>query len=524
MTAAAVTTIDEMLTHAQPLHATRTALVFGDRRTSYADLDRLASQVASGYAALGLKPGDRVGYLGTNTDFYFEMLFGAARGGQVIVGVNWRLAPPEIEYVLNDAGIRLLVADRDFLPVLDELRARCPSLGTVLIADAAAGESGGYTHWRDSHADTRVAGVARPEDVLVQMYTSGTTGFPKGALLTHASILACITKGPLTGEDWGRWDPEDVSLVAMPLFHVGGTCWGLQALTSGASAVILPRPDVEPIIAAIQAHKITKMFIVPAVLLAILNHPLADKADFSSMREIIYGASPIPLDVLKRALKVIGCAFVQNYGMTESSGTVVYLPPEDHHPDGHPRMASCGKALPGVALAIVDTQGRHLPTGEVGEIILRSDTMMAGYWNKPEETAKALRDGWYYSGDAGYMDADGYLYIHDRVKDMIVSGGENIYPAEVEGALHGHPDVRDVAVIGVPDDRWGEAVKAIVVRRAGADLDESTLIQFARTRIAGYKVPKSVDFVAELPRNPSGKILKKDLREPYWQGRARRVN
>ncbi len=340
-------------------------------------------------------------------------------------------------------------------------------------------------------------------------------------------MLGTIEKGRLTGEAWGIWDADDAALVAMPLFHIGGTGWALHALEAGSAMVILPRPDVAGMVEAIERERITRLFAVPAVLLAICNHleraPESAVPDLTSVTALFYGASPIPLDVLRRSMQAFpNAGFVQCYGATETCGTVVSLSPADHDPAGNDRMRGCGKPCVGNEVKIIDGDGRELPVGEVGEICIRSVSVMTGYHGKPDATAKAVVDGWYHTGDAGYLDADGYLYIHDRVKDMIVSGGENVYPAEVENALHEHPAVADCAVIGVPDEKWGEAVKAIVVKRAEVAPDE--LIAFARARIAGYKVPKSVDFIDALPRNPSGKILKKDLREPWWAGRTRKVN
>jgi acyl-CoA synthetase (AMP-forming)/AMP-acid ligase II len=326
----------------------------------------------------------------------------------------------------------------------------------------------------------------------------------------------------LTGETWGEWCDNDVCLVAMPLFHIGGTGWGLHALEAGATMVILPRPDITGIIAAIADNRVTRMFIVPAVLAAVVHQLESAPADMTSLTALYYGASPIPLDILRRSMLVFpNAGFIQCYGATETSGTVVYLPPHDHDPAGNDRMRGCGKAFPGNEIRIIDSTGAILPPGMVGEVAIRSVSNMTGYHRNPEATAKALHDGWYRTGDAGFLDADGYLTIHDRVKDMIISGGENIYPAEIESALHDHPDVIDCAVIGVPDARWGEAVKAIVVRRG--DVSAEAIIAFARTRIAGYKVPKSVDFVDSLPRNASGKILKKELRAPYWPEGGRQV-
>ncbi len=463
----------------------------------------------------GVGPGDRIGYLGLNSVDYIVLMQACVRVGAVLAPINWRLVAAEVGWILRDAGISLLVADRAFAEVVQPARAEAGVKQLVWSEDFAG--------WLEAAAADERLAEAAPDDVVLQLYTSGTTGFPKGALLTHRSLLGTVEKGSLTGESWSGWDDSDVCLIAMPLFHIGGTGWALHALAAGASGVVLARPDIALMIDAIGRFRVTKMFAVPAVLNMIVQHPktLAG-ADLSSVTEMLYGASPIPLDVLKGAMRAFpNASFIQCYGATETSGTVVYLPPSDHDVAGNERMRGCGKPFPGNDLRIVDAKLNPLPPREVGEIAVRSVSVMQGYHGNPEASAKAIRDGWYLTGDAGWMDEDGYLYIHDRVKDMIVSGAENIYPAEVENALFAHPAVRDAAVIGVPDARWGEAVKAVVVRKAPVEAD--ALIAFCRERIAGFKCPKSVDFVDELPRNPSGKVLKKELRKAYWPQGERMV-
>ncbi|QMW22682.1 long-chain-fatty-acid--CoA ligase [Sandaracinobacteroides saxicola] len=498
----------------------KTAIVFGEARWSYAELHARVLRTVAALRASGIGPGDRVGHLGLNHADYVVLMNACFRVGAVLVAINWRLVAAEIAFVLRDAGVRLLVADSEFAGSIADARGEA-AIGRLVLTDAAD-ETPAFGDWIAGFAADAECHAASVDDVALQLYTSGTTGFPKGALLTHRSLAGTVAKGGLTGESWSEWKPDDVCLVAMPLYHIGGSGWSLHALAAGATAVILPRPDIAAIIDAVETHRVTKMFAVPAVLNMILSHPRGEGADLGSVKALLYGASPIPLDVLKRSMaKFPNASFIQCYGATETSGTVVYLPPADHDVNGTPRMAGCGKPFPGNEIRIVDEALNPLPPRAVGEIAIRSVSTMLGYHNNPAATAKAIRDGWYLSGDAGWMDEDGYLYIHDRVKDMIVSGAENIYPAEVENALHGHPAVADCAVIGVPDAKWGEAVKAIVVLRGEATAEE--LIAHARTRIAAYKVPKSVDFVAELPRNPSGKILKKELRKAWWPEGGRMV-
>jgi len=311
----------------------------------------------------------------------------------------------------------------------------------------------------------------------------------------------------------------------MPCFHISGTGTGIANIVSGTNSIVLAEYDPTQALELIEKYPISKLFLVPAAIQILLDHPRSDAVDFSRLQYITYGASPIPLELMKAAMEKLGCGFVQMYGMTETSGTIVALDPADHVPEGSEKMRSVGKPLHGVELKIIDAAGNALPTGEIGEIATRSSKNMAGYWRLDEATAETIdSDGWLRTGDAGYLDQDGYLYIRDRVKDMIISGGENVYPAEVENALYAHEAVADVAVIGVPHEKWGEAVKACVVVKDGASLDEAGLIAHAREHIAGYKCPKSVDFIDALPRNPSGKILRRELRAPYWAGKDKAVN
>jgi acyl-CoA synthetase (AMP-forming)/AMP-acid ligase II len=469
----------------------------------------------------GVRAGDRVGWLGLNHPDYVVVMCACFRIGAVLVAINARLVAREIAYILSDAGIGVLISEAQFACVAEEARAAAGVSAIILIDGTHAGRPA-FGDWLAAHQPDAAMHPADVEDIAIQLYTSGTTGFPKGALLSHRALLGVISKGPLTGEAWSQWDEDDICLVAMPLFHIGGTGWALHALEAGATMVILPRPDIAGIVDAVATQRITKMFAVPAVLAAILQHLESAPADLSSLTELLYGASPIPLDILRRSMLAFpNASFIQCYGATETCGTVVYLPPTDHDPAGNPRMLGCGKPFPGNEIRIIDHDGNDLPTGAIGEVAVKSVSNMSGYHGNPEATAKAMHDGWYRTGDAGFVDSDGYLTLFDRVKDMIVSGAENIYPAEVENALHEHPDVVDCAVIGVPDARWGEAVKAIVVRKG--EVTPEALIAFARARIAGYKVPKSVDFIDVLPRNASGKILKKDLRAPYWPKDGRQV-
>lgn len=504
------------------VYGDKAALIFQGQETSYRQLNSYASQVANGLISAVCVPQSRVVYLGKNTDWYFELLLGAGKANVVMTPLNWRLAPAELETIIRDAQPALMFMEPEFYSALEPVADALGITVILLDKDSAAGcES--YPYWRDrqSAQDPRVP--VTPQDVALQMYTSGTTGQPKGVQMTSGGLF-CLRHAEEQAGDWARWRADDVSLVAMPVFHIGGTAWGFTGLYNGATNVIMPQAEPVELIQLVQQYQVRKLFAVPALLLFIVQYPESKPELFDHVEVVLYGASPIPEDLLKRAMALFNADFVQLYGMTEATGSMTYLPPEEHRTDGTGRLNSCGKPIPGVEIRVVDSGGATLPAHQVGEILIKTPSIMKGYWRQEQATRAALKDGWYYSGDAGYLDDEGFLYIHDRVKDMIVSGGENIYPAEVESVLFEHPQVADVAVIGVPSDQWGEAVKAIVVREPGHFPSESQLISHCRVRLGGYKVPKSVDFVAELPRNPSGKLLKKELRKAYWQGRERMVN
>lgn len=503
------------------------AMRFDGRISSYAEFNAHANQVANALIAAGLTRGSRIAYVGKNSDWSVELVLGAAKAGIVFVPIIWRLAGPEIDWILNDCSAAMLFVEPGFA---DHGRAAADKgMPVVLMQDGAAGAGAGdwpnYTAWRDS-ASSEDCGVAvTVNDVVLQLYTSGTTGHPKGVQLTHGNGTQFRGIVQAANIAWMGSEPGEAIMLAMPYGHIAGVGGTLLAVHGGQQMVILAEFAPEPVLETIEQYRIRRLFLVPAALKMLLEHPRAATTDFSSITTFSYGASPIPLDLLKQGLAALKCGFVQMYGMTETWGTVVALPPEDHGEDRLRVMASAGRALPGVELKILDESGNALPPGNIGEVAIKSPSNMVGYWNRPEETARTLiGDGWLRTGDAGLIDDEGYLFIQDRMKDMIISGAENIYPAEVESAIYGHPAVADVAVFGVPDAKWGEAVKACVVLKPGAAPDAEDIIAHARTRIAGFKCPKSIDFIEALPRNPSGKILRRALREPYWAGRERQVN
>lgn len=508
-----------------------TAFVFQDRVTDYQTYNLNTNKIANGLLAEDIPPQSRVAVMGKNSDWYYELLVGCAKADMVIVGINWRLAPPEVAYILNDAEAPVLFLEREFLPLYESIKGELGHIKKVILLESSSQPQDEqypcFPQWRDAQSEADPDVNVQPGDVAVQMYTSGTTGHPKGVMVPHVAFYAINEQQELSGEpeeEWTTWTDQDVSLNAMPNFHIGGTGWALIGLYAGAKNVVLSEFTPAACLQAIRDYGISKMFIVPAAMQFVLADPSCADTDFSTLKYMVYGASPIPLPLLKRAMEVFQCGFIQLYGMTETIGYGTYLPAEDHDPEGNPRMRSAGKTRPGIQVEIKDKSGEIVAPGIIGEICIKSPSNMIGYWKRPEATASTLIDGWVHTGDAGFKDEDGYVYVQDRIKDMVVSGGENVYPAEVESALFGMDAIADVAVIGVPDDKWGEAVKACVVLKPGQQASEEQIIAFAKEKIAGYKVPKSVDFMDLLPRNPSGKLLKRELRKPYWEGRDRQVN
>jgi long-chain acyl-CoA synthetase len=495
------------------------AITFEGRTHSFRDLDEASSRTAHALRAAGVDASHRVAYLDKNRPEYFDVLFGAAKVGAVCVAVNWRLASREVTHVLSDAGARVLVVGAELVDLVEQIE---PDLaGTTIICLDHHPRWPRFATWIAAH-DALDPGFEPTQDtVALQLYTSGTTGLPKGAMLTNRNLFAMARAA---GPEWG-FHPQMVSLGVSPLFHIAGSGWNLMVLAYGGHVVLHREVDPEAILRDITAQGVTHGIFVPAILQMLLARRGAREADASTLETVVYGASPISDDVLLALFDAFDCDFVQGYGLTETSGAVTVLPAEDHDRSRPELLRSCGRPLPGVELRIVDPDtGQDCPDGAVGEVLIRSEQVMAGYWNQPGATAEAItEDGWFHSGDAGYL-REGRLYLHDRIKDMIVSGAENVYPAEVENVLMRHPAVADAAVISVPDERWGETVKAIVVLVEGAEASEEELIAHTRADLAHYKCPRSVDVVDALPRNPAGKVLKRELREPFWAGRDRRIS
>jgi acyl-CoA synthetase (AMP-forming)/AMP-acid ligase II len=477
------------------------------RAWTFAELWRAADGAAAALAARGIGRGDRVACLTKHTAECVALLLGACRLGAVCVPVSWRLAPPEIEYIVRDGRAKFMMADKALA---------ASASADLLTEDLAA--------WAAGAAPLAAPVSPSLADTALQLYSSGTTGLPKGVELTHGNLAAGMMRA--VPEAIGYRGAPDVMLNALPTYHIAGVGVALLTATRGGMSVLYPDFDPSAAVAAIAELRVTHAFLVPAMIQFMLASPGAAQADYASLRGISYGASPISEKVLVEALRTFRCDFMQLYGLTETTGAITVLPAEDHDPDGPKRhlLRSAGRPIENVALRVVDPAGeRDCAEGEVGEVLIRSPQNMKGYWGNEQATRAAFAGEWLRSGDAGYL-KDGYLYLHDRIKDIIISGGENIYPAEVENALMQHPAIADGAAIGVPDERWGEAVKACVVLKPGAKADAAEIVEFMRARIAHYKCPKSIDFLESIPRNPTGKILKRVLREPYWRGRERRIN
>ncbi len=522
-----IKTLDDVLRVHERGRPEKVAMRAGDRSWTYAKLYEESCRVAQGLLAEGVAPQERVAFLDRNVPEYFSLLFGSAMVNAVTLAVNWRLAPPEMEYILNHAQARVLLIGEEFLGHLAKMQ-----LDTVkrILVLGEAGEFTRYEDWVAAHDPIDPKLGCRDDGTCYQLYTSGTTGLPKGVELTHRNLMAAMDVG---ASEWSI-DGDSVNMVAMPLFHIAGSGWAVGGFCQGAESILVREINPAQVLGLIESARVTNTLFVPAVLQMLCATPGVEKTDFSSLRSIVYGASPISEQVLAKSMSVFGCGFVQVYGLTETTGAVTAMAEEDHDPGGPKAhlLRSAGKPWGDVKIRIVDAEtNRDLADGEVGEIWVRSRQNMKGYWRNEEATRESYPEGvdaggvgWFKTGDAGYM-KDGYLYIHDRVKDMILSGGENIYPAEIENVLMGHPQVADAAVIGVPSKKWGESVTAIIVDdpAAGPASDEE-IVAYCRERLAHYKCPTAIDRVQALPRNPSGKILKTELREPYWKGHARRVN
>lgn len=529
------------------------ALLCGGRRTDWTTFVDRVARLAAVLQAQGVQPGDRVGMLGLNSDHYVTFLYASWWAGAVINPVNIRWSAKEIAYSLDDCDTRLLLVDEHFHAITAGLQALSKSLATLMHWGNGPAPAGAIDGPALVAAATPVADAMRSgADLAAVMYTGGTTGRPKGVMLSHANLylnvlsanLAAqrpvdagppqVDQHPLGGADAGRrpggLPGQSVGINCAPMFHVGGMALALQLIQRLCRQVILPAFDELPVLRAIAEERGTETFLVPTMLKRLVEHPRFSEFDTRCLQLVLYGAAPIDEALLAAAQAALPAAgFCQLYGMTELSPVVTALPAWCHAPGQPPelqrqRLRSVGRPVPIAEVRIVDVDDQPVPHGTVGEIVVRGPLVMQGYWAQPEQTATALRGGWMHTGDGGRMDADGFVYVVDRIKDMIVSGGENIYSAEVENAITQLPQVSMAAVIGVPDDRWGERVHAVVVLRADQQLSGDELIAHCRSQIAGYKCPRSIEFRDALPITAAGKVQKVELRAPFWAGRSRNVN
>jgi len=506
--------LDDRLAHWAATTPDGEAMTYLDRTWTWAQWHDRVARATGGLRELGIGRGDVVAFLDKNHPACVELSLAASRLGAANAVVNWRLAGDEVDFTLNDCGARVLVVGAELAPVVEELRPRLTHVEHVLVVTPEGADGDAYETWLAASAPAERSPVVEPDDTCLVMYSSGTTGRPKGVMLTHRNMVAHT----INAHDGWDFDEGDKNLVAMPLFHVGGSSYVLFGIHDGVPSVMTREPDGMSLAGAI-LEGANRMFLVPAVLAQVLQAGQAAIDIFGRLKTFTYGAAPMPPPLLREAMKTWPeCGFMQVYGLTEVAGVATHLLPEEHVAavaEGHPeRLLSAGRAIPGVDVRVCDVAtAAELPVGEPGEIHLRSEQIMKGFLGRPQATAEVLTiDGWFRTGDIGRLDADGYLYVEDRLKDMIITGGENVYSPEVERVLAEHPAVAECAVVGVPHERWGETVKAYVALKPDTTATEADLIEHCRAVLAHYKCPTSVELVPALPRTPTGKILKRDLR------------
>ncbi len=505
------------------LYPDRVALIDGDIRITFSEFNQRVNCLAHVILDLGLSKGDRVAVLNQNEYHYIELYFACAKAGTPIVPLNFRSNSKELAYIINDSGAKLIFFGSNYLHLVEETKAHTPGVTGLISVDQ---KISGFLFYEDLIKDSNPAepGVAVEEDDIVVLgYTGGTTGLPKGVMTTHRNLISSCFHAAI-GQGL---KPGNIFLNVPPLFHAGDAMGMFSFAFIGGANVILTGFSPEAVLKNIEQHQVTHVLLVPAMIFAILQYPRVSDFNLKSLECIIYGTAPMPLDPLKRAIQLLRCDFLQVYGTTETFVHMSVLLPEDHVLEGTPeqirRISSAGREVIGVEARIVDDDDREVPIGEVGEIIVRGHNVMKGYWKLPELTGETLRNGWYHTGDLGKMDEGRYIYIVDRKKDMIISGGENIYPKEIEDVLFQHPEVAEAAVVGIPDDYWGEAINALVVKKTGSSVTEADLFEHCKQNLASFKKPRSIEFVDALPRSAAGKVLKHEIRAQYWRNRDRKV-
>ena len=508
------------LVRAATVRANGVATIDGDRIRTWAQVADRVARLSGALRGLGVREGDRVAVLANNCDAYYEAYFAILWTGAAITPLNTRLAPVELRFQLEDSGASVMFFGEEFAQVAATLKPQLPDIGVWIGMDGEADPADHAFEALIAAAEPAPETVRQSTDLAGIFYTGGTTGLPKGVMLTHQALAAMAVNLTMSLQV----DEDIVNLHSAPMFHLADIGTFMATMVAGTH-VFVRRLDETVMLELIEKNRITHIFTVPALIDRLAKHPRAAQADLSSLKVLGYGGAPMPLgtyDVARARFPDVD--FVQGFGMTEM-GAHTFLAAKHHRPGADPeKMKSVGQAAYAYEIRIVDPEGNEVPRRQLGEIIGRGDNMMTGYWNRPEETAATLRDGWVWSGDAGFMDEDGFVYITDRFKDMIVSGAENVYSIEVENAVSRHPAVNECAVIGVPDDKWGERVHAIVVLKPGKALALDDLVAHCRSEIAGYKCPRSLQILEEpLPRSGAGKVLKTELRKPWWDGRAKRV-
>ncbi len=514
------TFLDDRLAHWAQETPAAEAFSYLGRTWTWAQWNERVRRLAGALRSLGIGRGDVVSFLDKNHPACVELSFAAASLGAANAIINFRLAGDEVDYAVNDSGAKVLLVGSELMPLIDKIRDRLDTVEKIIEVTPEGGDGDEYEALLAAAEPLGRDPEVEPGDVCLVMYSSGTTGRPKGVTLTQANMIAHTLNAH---EGWG-FDEGDKNMVSMPLFHVGGSSYVLFGIHDGVPSVMTRDPDGASLAGAIMQGA-NRTFLVPAVLAQVLQSGDDAIKLFGSLKTYCYGAAPMPLPLLRAAIKAWPeTDFIQVYGLTELAGVITHLMPEEHRDEAHPeRLVSAGRCIPGAEVKVVDPDSLdELPVGEHGELWFRTPQLMKGYLNKPDATAEVItEDGWFRTGDMGKVDSDGYVYVEDRIKDMIISGGENIYSPEIERVLAEHPSVMEVAIIGVPDDRWGETVKAVVSLKPGTEATEQDLIDYCREHLAHFKCPKSVDIIEALPRNPTGKILKRDLRRPYWEGHDR---
>jgi len=503
----------------------KVALICKEERLSFAEVNERINRLADGLRSLGLRKPKRIGVLLPNSPRYVEVRFALQKAGLTLVRLNVRQSAEDHAFILDHSRAHALIYDDEFRPVVRKLKKAVPRIKFWI--GAPQGQNGDYSYEKllQSSSVLELEVEIKGDDIERINYTSGTTGRPKGVISTFAAGLARLRNDFFNEEI--LITHQDIYLAVAPLTHAAGVVL-IPYYLKGATTVILPSFDPAQVLESIERERVTVTLLVPTMIIRLIEHPAVRNYDLKSLKRIFYGTSPMPVEKLKKAIEIFGNIFRQNYGLTEATQPILYLSPEDHVLSGPDRvvarLGAAGREALGVEVRVVGEIGQPIRPGEIGEIIVRGDSIMQGYLRQPKATAKALRGGWLWTGDMATIDEEGFVFIVDRKSDMIISGGFNIYPKEIEEVIHSYPGVREVAVIGVPDDLWGESVKAVVVPKDGVSLTEKEIIDFCRQKMASYKKPRSVYFVRDLPKNSQGKIVKRELKAQYWQGQARMVH